>query len=55
MVTPLNLQELDTPGAGGSESFFQDTKRYFAVGQVLVDIYRSMIVVLENFRLLRNF
>jgi hypothetical protein len=22
MITPLNLQELDTSGAGGSESFF---------------------------------
>jgi hypothetical protein len=51
----LNFQELDTPGAGGSESFFQDTNRYFAVRQVLVDIHRLVIDVVENIGLLEHF
>ena len=55
VVAPLNLQELDTPGAGGPESFFKDTNRHFAIGQVLVNIHRSMINVFEHLRLLRNF
>jgi hypothetical protein len=34
VVTPLDLQKLDTSGTGGSESFFQDANRYFAVCQI---------------------
>jgi hypothetical protein len=55
MVAPLNLQKLDTSGKGGSEGFFQDTDGYFTIGEVFVDIHRSVIDVFENLRLLRNF
>ncbi|KAK1698358.1 hypothetical protein QYE76_015055 [Lolium multiflorum] len=49
------VPELDTSGAGGSESFFQDANRHFTIRQVLVDIHRSVIDVLEHLRLLRHF
>ena len=55
MVAPLYLQKLDASGAGGSVSFLQDVNRHFAVSQILVDIHRSVIDVLEHFGLLRDF
>ncbi len=55
MVSPLNLQELDASGAGGSVSFLQYANRHFTVRQVLVDIHRSVIDVLEYFGLLGDF
>src|SRR5215203_842168 len=55
VIAPLNVQELDTPGAGGPVCFFQDANRHFAVCQVCVDIHRTMIYILEYFSLLRYF
>ena len=55
MVAPLDLEKHDTPGPGGSEGFFQDTDGHFTIRQILVDIYGSVIDVLEHFGLLWNF
>ena len=55
MVAPLDLEKLDTPGPGGSEGFFQNKNGHFTIRQILVDINGSVIDVLENFGLLRNF
>src|SRR3954471_21723455 len=55
VVTPLDLEKLDTLGPSGSESFFQNTDGYFKVCKVIVDLYGLVINVLENFGLLRNF
>ncbi|KAK1646380.1 hypothetical protein QYE76_064185 [Lolium multiflorum] len=56
ITTPLpygTFEELDA--AGGSVCFFQDANRHFAVCQILVDIHRTVIDVLEHFSLLRDF
>ena len=55
VVAPLNLEKLDASGSGGSESFLQNTNGYFGIHQVIVDLYGSVINVLENFSLLQNF
>src|SRR4051812_40839911 len=55
VVAPLNLEKLDASGPGGYESFFQNTDGYLRIGQVIVDLYGSVINVLENFSLLLNF
>ena len=55
MVAPLYLQKLDASGMGGSVSFLQDANRHFAVCQVLGDVHRSVIDVLEHFGLLGDF
>ena len=49
MVAPLNFQELDASGPGSPETFFQDTNGMFTVGQILVDIHRFVINILEYF------
>ena len=55
VVTPLDLEKLDTPGPGGSESFLQNTDGYFGIGQVIVDLYGPVIDILEHFGLLGDF
>jgi hypothetical protein len=55
VVTPLNFQKLDASGSSGSVCFLEDTGRYFTIGQILVDVHRTMINILEDFRLLRHF
>jgi hypothetical protein len=55
VITPLNFQKLDASGSSGSISFLEDTDRYFTIGQILVDVHRTVINILEDFGLLRNF
>ena len=55
VVAPLDLEKFDSPGPGGSESFFQDTDGHFTIRQILVDLNGSVIDVLENFGLRRHF
>jgi hypothetical protein len=55
VITPLDFQKLDASGSGGSICFLEDTDRYFTIGQILVDVHGTMVNILEDFRLLRNF
>jgi hypothetical protein len=55
VVTPLNFQKLDASGSSGSIGFLEDTVRHFTIGQILVDVHRTVINILEDFGLLRNF
>src|SRR3954462_12593280 len=55
VVAPLDLEKLDASGSGSSESFFQNTDGYFAIGQVIIDLYGPMVDVLEYFGLLWDF
>src|SRR3954464_7460411 len=43
LVAPLNIEKLDASGSGSSEGFFQNTDGYFRIGQVIVDLYSSVI------------
>src|SRR5215216_8774 len=55
VVAPLNLEKLDASGSGSSKSFFQNTDRYFGIGQVIVDLYGLVIDIFEHFGLLGDF
>jgi hypothetical protein len=55
VITPLDLQKLDASGSSGSICFLEDTNRHFTIGQVLVDVHRTMNNILEDFGLLQNF
>ena len=48
VVGPLDLVELDGALSGDSGGFFQDTKGCLTVREILVDVHRAMIDVLEN-------
>ena len=48
VVGPLDLVELDRALTGDSGGFFQDTKGCLAVCEILVDIHRAVIDVIEN-------
>ena len=54
VICPLDLVELDRALTGDSGGFFQDTKGCLAVCEILVDIHRAVIDVLENIRLVRH-
>src|SRR3954468_11994753 len=52
VVAPLNLEKLDASGSGSSKRFFQDANGYFRIGQVIVDLYGTVVDIIEYFGLL---
>ena len=48
VICPMDLVELDRALSGDSGGLFQDTKGCLAVCEVLVDIHRAVIDVLEH-------
>ena len=55
MVGPLDFEELNGTPTGDSGIFIQDTKWNISIGEVLVDIHRAVIYVLEHIGLVRDF
>jgi hypothetical protein len=55
VIAPLNLQKLDASGLSGSICFLEDTGGYFTICQILIDVHRMVINILEDLWLLRNF
>jgi hypothetical protein len=54
VIAPLNLEKLDLAPPGESDGLLQDTNRSLTISQVLVEINRAMVDVLEYFRLVGN-
>jgi hypothetical protein len=54
VIAPLDLEKLDLAPTGESDGFLQDTNRSLTIGQVMVEINRAMVDVLEYFRLVGN-
>jgi hypothetical protein len=50
----LDLEKLDLAPPGESDGFLQDTNRSLTIGQVMVEINRAMVDVLEHFGLVGN-
>jgi hypothetical protein len=55
VIAPLNFQKLDASGSSGLICFLKDMDRYLTIGQILIDVHRTVINILEDFRLHRNF
>jgi hypothetical protein len=51
VIAPLDLEKLDLAPPGESDGFLQDTNRSLTIGQVMVEINRAMVDVLEHFGL----
>ncbi len=51
VITPLDLTEFNLPSSGETNSFFQNPKGYFSIGQVGVEVEGAIIDVLEHLRL----
>jgi hypothetical protein len=47
VIAPLNLEKLDLAPPGESDGFLQDTNRSLTISQVMVEINRAMVDVLE--------
>jgi hypothetical protein len=54
VIAPLNLEKFDLAPPGESDGFHQDTNRSLTIGQVMVEINRATVDVLEYFGLVGN-
>jgi hypothetical protein len=51
VVASLNLEKLDLVPPGELDGFLQDTNRSLTIGQVMIEINRAMVDVIEHFGL----
>jgi hypothetical protein len=54
VIAPLNLEKSDLVPLGESDGFLQDTNWSLTICQVMVEINRAMVDVLEHFGLVGN-